>query len=284
MYATICTTLAWTGFIAGTGRLAGPDPREMAKADMVVIWGTNPVNTQVNVMTHADAGAQGARRQDRRHRHLQQRHHAAGRRGARACGRAPTARSPAPSCTCCSATAIANWPYLEKYTDCPRELEAHLETRTPEWASAITGLSVAEIETFAQAGRHHAQDLLPPRLRLCPLAQRRPQHARGAVHPVRDRRLAARGRRRLPQQRRHLPLEQDADRGPRRRRPQGAHARSVAHRPGADGRSRRYQGRAAGHGAVHPEHQPGPGGARAAQGEGRASPARTCSCACTSSS
>src|SRR3954452_14923247 len=53
MYATICTTLAWTGYIAGTGRLAGPDPREMAKADMVVIWGTNPVNTQVNVMTHA---------------------------------------------------------------------------------------------------------------------------------------------------------------------------------------------------------------------------------------
>ena len=35
----------------------------------------------------------------------------------------------------------ANWPYLEKYTDCPRELEAHLETRTPEWASAITGLT-----------------------------------------------------------------------------------------------------------------------------------------------
>ena len=53
MYATICTTLAWTGYIAGTGKLAGPDPREMAKSDMVVIWGTNPVNTQVNVMTHA---------------------------------------------------------------------------------------------------------------------------------------------------------------------------------------------------------------------------------------
>ena len=53
MYATICTTLAWTGYIAGTGRLAGPDPREMAKSDLVVIWGTNAVNTQVNVMTHA---------------------------------------------------------------------------------------------------------------------------------------------------------------------------------------------------------------------------------------
>ena len=27
--------------------------REMAKSDLVVIWGTNPVNTQINVMTHA---------------------------------------------------------------------------------------------------------------------------------------------------------------------------------------------------------------------------------------
>ncbi|TIV46456.1 MAG: molybdopterin oxidoreductase family protein, partial [Mesorhizobium sp.] len=33
--------------------LRGPDPREMAKADCVVIWGTNAVVTQVNVMTHA---------------------------------------------------------------------------------------------------------------------------------------------------------------------------------------------------------------------------------------
>ena len=50
---TICVNLAWPGFIAGTGRLAGPDPREMAKSDCVVIWGTNAVSTQVNVMTHA---------------------------------------------------------------------------------------------------------------------------------------------------------------------------------------------------------------------------------------
>src|SRR6202161_3561790 len=52
-FTTICVNPAWTGFIAGTGKLAGPDPREMAKSDMVVIWGTNEVNTQVNVMTHA---------------------------------------------------------------------------------------------------------------------------------------------------------------------------------------------------------------------------------------
>ena len=30
----------------------GPDPREMAHSDLIVVWGGNPVNTQVNVMTH----------------------------------------------------------------------------------------------------------------------------------------------------------------------------------------------------------------------------------------
>ncbi len=29
---TICTNMAWTGFVAGTARLAGVDPREMAIA------------------------------------------------------------------------------------------------------------------------------------------------------------------------------------------------------------------------------------------------------------
>jgi anaerobic selenocysteine-containing dehydrogenase len=52
-FSTICVNPAYSGFIAGTGCLAGPDPREMAKSDLVVIWGTNAVNTQVNVMTHA---------------------------------------------------------------------------------------------------------------------------------------------------------------------------------------------------------------------------------------
>ena len=52
-FSTICVNPAWTGFVAGTGKLAGADPREMAKSDLVVIWGTNPVSTQVNVMTHA---------------------------------------------------------------------------------------------------------------------------------------------------------------------------------------------------------------------------------------
>src|SRR6059058_5411366 len=41
--------------------------------------------------------------------------------------------------------------YMEKYTDYPRDLEAHLKTRSPEWASAICGVPVGEIEAFARA-------------------------------------------------------------------------------------------------------------------------------------
>src|SRR5919107_3337445 len=52
-YSTICANIARIGFSIGTGKIAGVDPREMGVSDLVVIWGTNPVNTQVNVMTHA---------------------------------------------------------------------------------------------------------------------------------------------------------------------------------------------------------------------------------------
>ena len=39
--------------------------------------------------------------------------------------------------------------YMARYADDPAGLEAHLKTKTPEWAAAITGLSVEEIEAFA---------------------------------------------------------------------------------------------------------------------------------------
>ena len=55
-YDTICTGLSWPGYLAGTGLLGGVNPEQMAEADCVVIWGTNAVHTQVNVMTHAMRG------------------------------------------------------------------------------------------------------------------------------------------------------------------------------------------------------------------------------------
>ncbi len=51
---TICVALSDTGWIAGVGAKRGADVREIDEhSDLVVIWGGNPVNTQVNVMTHA---------------------------------------------------------------------------------------------------------------------------------------------------------------------------------------------------------------------------------------
>lgn len=148
-YNTICTTMAWTGFIAGTGILAGPDPREMAKSDVVVIWGTNAVHTQVNVMTHA----MRARKE----------------RGAKivvidiydnaTMKQADLKLVLKPGTDAALACAVmhvlfrdgyADRDYMARHADCPEELEAHLKSRDPAWASAITGLSVEDIEAFAR--------------------------------------------------------------------------------------------------------------------------------------
>jgi anaerobic selenocysteine-containing dehydrogenase len=147
-YSTICTTTAWTGFIAGTGKLAGPDPREMAKSDCVVIWGTNPVHTQVNVMHHAvkarkERGAKIVAIDIYRNATLDQ-------------ADLPLVLKPGTDgALACAVMHVlfrdghADRDYLARFADAPDELEAHLATRTPEWAAAITGLSVGEIEEFA---------------------------------------------------------------------------------------------------------------------------------------
>jgi anaerobic selenocysteine-containing dehydrogenase len=148
-FTTICVNPAWTGFVAGTGRLAGADPREMAKSDLVVIWGTNAVNTQVNVMTHAtrarkersakivvvDVYMNGTMRQADLPVLIRP-----GTDGALACA----------VMHCLFRDNKADWDYLDRYTDAPRELAAHLRTRDPQWASQITGAPVETIEAFAK--------------------------------------------------------------------------------------------------------------------------------------
>ena len=148
-FDTICTTMAWTGFIAGTGLLAGPDPREMALADVVVIWGTNAVSTQVNVMTHAvrarkERGAKIVAIDIYRTGTIEQ---------------ADVGLVLRPGTDAALACAVmhvlfrdgfADRAYMARFADAPDELEAHLATRTPEWASSITGLTVGEIEAFAR--------------------------------------------------------------------------------------------------------------------------------------
>jgi anaerobic selenocysteine-containing dehydrogenase len=147
---TICTTAAESGWLAGAGRIVGPDAREMAESDLIVMWGGNPVATQVNVMTHVTR----ARKQ----------------RGAKfividpyRTGTAAVAdthlalRPGTDGALACAVMHVAfrdgyaDRAYMAQYADCPAELEAHLATRGPAWAAAITGLSEAEIEAFAHA-------------------------------------------------------------------------------------------------------------------------------------
>ncbi|WP_181707699.1 molybdopterin oxidoreductase family protein [Chthonobacter rhizosphaerae] len=149
MFDTICTNPAWTGWIAGTGRLAGPDPREMALADCVVIWGTNAVATQVNVMTHAVRARKT--------------------RGAtlvavdvyetetiRQADMGLVIRPGTDAALACAVMHVAfrdgyaDRAYMARYADAPEDLEAHLQSRSPAWAAEITGLSVETIEAFAR--------------------------------------------------------------------------------------------------------------------------------------
>lgn len=148
-YSTICANVARIGFAIGTGKIAGVDPREMALSDLVVIWGTNPVNTQVNVMTHAararkERGAKIAAIDVYDNETMKQADIKIilrpGTDGAFACGVMHVLFR----------DGYADRAYMDQYTDCPAELDAHLKTRTPEWASAISGVPVAEIEAFAK--------------------------------------------------------------------------------------------------------------------------------------
>jgi anaerobic selenocysteine-containing dehydrogenase len=148
-YGTICSTIARVGFAAGTGKIAGVDPREMGVSDFVVIWGTNPVHTQVNVMTHAmrarkERGAKIAAIDVYNNETMKQADVKIllkpGTDGAFACGVMHVLFR----------EGFADRDYMDRYTDVPNELEAHLKTRTPEWASAISGVPVQEIEAFAR--------------------------------------------------------------------------------------------------------------------------------------
>ena len=148
-HATFCITLADAGWIAGTGAKRGSDPRTMADSDLIVMWGGNPVYTQVNVMHHIARA-----RRERQARlvvvdpyrtatakkadlHLMLR---PGTDGALACAVMHQL----------FADGRVDRDYLRDYCDVPERLEAHLHDRTPEWAAAITGLDAAEIIEFAR--------------------------------------------------------------------------------------------------------------------------------------
>jgi len=148
-YSTICVALSDTGWIAGVGSKRGASLLDAAEhADLIVIWGGNPVNTQINVMTHAmtakkrgvplvvvDPYRTGTA--EKADLHLAPR---PGTDGALAVAMMHVL----------FAEGFADWDYLRRYTDAPGELAAHVATRTPKWAEAITGLPAAVIVDFAR--------------------------------------------------------------------------------------------------------------------------------------
>ncbi|TDQ81383.1 anaerobic selenocysteine-containing dehydrogenase [Dongia mobilis] len=149
MKSTICVTLADAGWQAGVGVMRGVDTREMAESDLIVVWGGNPVATQVNVMTHI-ARARKAR-------------------GAKLVVVDPYRTGTAeaadlhlmlrPGSDAALAVAVmhvlfkeglADRAYLARHTDVPEELERHVAGRSPEWAEEITGIPAATIRDFAR--------------------------------------------------------------------------------------------------------------------------------------
>ena len=145
---TVCSAVAGVASRAGTGKQMGPDPREMALSDLVIIWGTNPVSTQINVMTHAIKARKN--------------------RGAKIVVidtyQTPTAnqanefirvRPGTDGALACALMHVlfrdnlADRAFLENYSDVPDELESHLNDKTPAWAEAICGVPAPQIEALA---------------------------------------------------------------------------------------------------------------------------------------
>lgn len=147
---TICVSLSDAGWRAGAGRRWGVPATEIAShSELVVIWGGNPVATHVNLMSHVAR----ARKERKAPLVVVDPY------------RSPTAEqadlhlAPMPGTDGALACAVmhvlfrdglADRAYMASYTDDPAGLEAHLRSRSPAWAAAITGVAEEQIEAFAR--------------------------------------------------------------------------------------------------------------------------------------
>ena len=148
-HATFCITLADAGWLAGTGTKRGSDARLMHKSELVVVWGGNPVSTQVNVMHHLTQAKRqnGAKlvvvdpyrtkTADKADMHLMLK---PGTDAALACAVMHVLLQ----------EGLADREFLQQHTDFSAETEQHFAHRTPAWAAEITGLTEQEIIDFAR--------------------------------------------------------------------------------------------------------------------------------------
>ncbi len=147
--STFCITLPDAGWKVGAGAKRGVDAREIADSDLIVVWGGNPVSTQVNVMSHIARARKT--------------------RGAKlvvvdvyrtgTAEQADMALIVKPGTDAALALGVmhvlfaegfADRAYMQKYTKGASELEAHVAAKTPEWAEAICGVPAATIREFAR--------------------------------------------------------------------------------------------------------------------------------------
>jgi anaerobic selenocysteine-containing dehydrogenase len=146
---TICGRLADSAMRAGQGAKWGAPSQEMTESDLIIVWGGNPVSTQVTAM-HWIAKARKERgaklvvidpyrtpTAEQADLHLPLR---PGTDGALACAMMQVIL----------AEGLADREYLAKYSDFSPRVEAHLAMKTPEWAAEITGLSPEVIRDLAR--------------------------------------------------------------------------------------------------------------------------------------
>ncbi|HWL68288.1 MAG TPA: molybdopterin-dependent oxidoreductase [Geminicoccus sp.] len=149
-HSTFCVALSDTGWRAGYGKRWGVSPVEAGEhADLWLIWGTNPVNTHVNMMNHVSkARKRGAKvivvdvyktgTAEIADIHLAPK---PGTDGALACGIAHVL----------FAEGYADQAYLAQFADLPYErLAEHFASRTPEWAEGICGIPAERIREVAR--------------------------------------------------------------------------------------------------------------------------------------
>ena len=149
MKGTICVTPAVSGWQAGVGSQCGVDPMEILDADLIVVWGGNPVHTSVNLMRHI----QRARKERGAKFVVVDVYRTAtmaaadigivlrpGTDGALACAMMEVMLT----------EGLADADYLAEFTDFDDEVRAHMRQRTPDWAAEITGLSAMEIAEFGR--------------------------------------------------------------------------------------------------------------------------------------
>jgi anaerobic selenocysteine-containing dehydrogenase len=145
---TICVAISNAGWKAGVGVVRGVDALEIEESELILVWGGNPVHTQINVMTHiAKARKRGAKlvvidpyetptaKQADLHIKLRP-----GTDGALACAMMHQIL----------ADGLEDQDYLARYSDFDDEVRRHLSTKTPAWAADITGVSADQIIEFAR--------------------------------------------------------------------------------------------------------------------------------------